>query len=138
MTASPDPSDLAAMSRDDLLTLWRELFGQRAPRMLSQSFLRRFLAFELQARRYGGLDRATLKALQERPGRWSRPTNPGLRPGGRLLREWNGVTHVVDVTEQGFVWKGVHHRSLSSIARAITWAHWSGPRFFGLDGKPGK
>ena len=61
-----------------------------------------------------------------------RQSRPRLRPGGRLLREWNGVTHVVDVVEGGFLWRGERHRSLSAIARAITGAHWSGPRFFGL------
>ena len=53
-------------------------------------------------------------------------------PGARLLREWNGRRHVVDVTERGFVYEGVSYRSLSAIARRITGAHWSGPRFFGL------
>lgn len=52
--------------------------------------------------------------------------------GARLLRDWNGRTHVVDVTKEGFVYEGRHHRSLSSIAREITGAHWSGPRFFRL------
>jgi hypothetical protein len=53
-------------------------------------------------------------------------------PGARLLREWNGRRHVVDVIERGFVYEGVSYRSLSAIARRITGAHWSGPRFFGL------
>jgi Protein of unknown function (DUF2924) len=49
--------------------------------------------------------------------------------------KWNGVTHVVDVTGDGFVWKRQSYRSLSAIAREFTGAHWSGPRFFGLNGK---
>lgn len=53
-------------------------------------------------------------------------------PGAHLLRDWNGRTHAVDVTEKGFLYKGTIHRSLSAIAREITGAHWSGPRFFGL------
>jgi hypothetical protein len=56
-----------------------------------------------------------------------------LRSGGRLLRDWNGVTHVVDVTADAYLWQGERHRSLSAIAQSITGAHWSGPRFFGLD-----
>ena len=59
-------------------------------------------------------------------------SSPRLKPGGRLLREWSGITHVVDVVECGFVWRGERHRSLSAIAQAITGAHWSGPRFFGI------
>ncbi|WP_270918400.1 DUF2924 domain-containing protein [Parasedimentitalea psychrophila] len=61
--------------------------------------------------------------------------SPALRSGGRLLRQWNGVTYTVDETDTGFVWNGARYRSLSAIARAITGAHWSGPRFFGLKGK---
>lgn len=55
-----------------------------------------------------------------------------LREGNRLVREWNGTTHTVIVLAEGFEWQGSHYRSLSQIAEAITGAHWSGPRFFGL------
>lgn len=55
-----------------------------------------------------------------------------LRPGARLLREWNGRTYVVDVIENGFVHEAKVYRSLTAIARTITGTHWSGPRFFGL------
>ncbi|CUH47594.1 hypothetical protein RUA4292_01765 [Ruegeria atlantica] len=76
--------------------------------------------------------------LEKDSGKKPRPTCPALKPGGRLLREWNGVTHVVDVTEDGFTWNSRSCRSLSAIAREITGAHWSGPRFFGLTGKGAK
>ncbi len=55
--------------------------------------------------------------------------------------EVHHTTHVVDVLPEGFLWNGAPHRSLSTIARAITGARWSGPRFFGLvsaDGGGGK
>jgi hypothetical protein len=39
---------------------------------------------------------------------------------------------MVDIEENGFVYQGKPYRSLSAIARAITGARWSGPRFFGL------
>jgi Protein of unknown function (DUF2924) len=56
------------------------------------------------------------------------------RAGTILVREWQGTTHhvTVTVTDEGFLWNGKPHRSLSSIARAITGAQWNGPRFFGL------
>lgn len=138
MTPKYDVPDLISMNRPDLLSLWRDVFDRPAPRMLSQSFLRRFLAFELQSRRYGGLDRQSVKAIEQGVGKPSRSTRPALKPGGRLLREWNGVTHVVDVCEDGFVWNKQRYRSLSAIARDITGAHWSGPRFFGLNGTAAK
>jgi len=65
------------------------------------------------------------------------PSNPKrqrrrLLPGARLLRDWNGRTHVVDVLETGFAFEAKVYPSLSAIAHKITGAHWSGPRFFGL------
>jgi hypothetical protein len=48
------------------------------------------------------------------------------------MRDWRGKTHVVDVTQDGYFWQGKSYRSLSVIAREITGARWSGPRFFGL------
>ena len=56
----------------------------------------------------------------------------GLKPGARLVREWRGRTHTVTVTEDGFEYAGTSYPSLTKIAKKITGAHWSGPRFFGL------
>ncbi len=138
MTKTSDVADLAAMGRSALVTLWQQLFDQQAPAMLSQPFMRRFIAFEMQSRRHGGLPRQVKVTLEKGSMKKPRPTCPALKPGGRLLREWNGVTHVVDVTDDGFTWNGRSHRSLSAIAREITGTHWSGPRFFGLSGKGAK
>ena len=138
MSAGLALPDLAAMERGALLALWPELIGGPPPKGLSQPFLRRFLAFELQARRHGGLPKGLAGQLEKLARNAARPKSPGLRPGGRLLREWNGVSHVVDVTGDGYLWQGQRHRSLSAIARAITGAHWSGPRFFGLDAAQAK
>jgi len=129
-----DLDTLETLPREDLLEAWRQIMDQPPPKGLSSPFLRRFIAFELQVRTQGGLPKGFVARL-ERAARdldTGKPAPPALRPGGRLLREWNGVTHVVDVIEGGFLWKGERYRSLSSIAREITGAHWSGPRFFGL------
>ena len=55
-----------------------------------------------------------------------------LRPGTRVVREWHGIVHQVDIRDGCFVWNGREFRSLSAVARAITGTAWSGPRFFGL------
>jgi hypothetical protein len=55
-----------------------------------------------------------------------------LMPGDRLLREWNGKTHVVEAIEGGYVFEAKVYSSLTAIARQITGVHWSEPRFFGL------
>lgn len=80
MTLPGDVRDLAAMTRPDLLALWQELFDRPPPRSLSQPFLRRFLAFETQSRRHGGLPRQVKAAIEkgtgERPRRQARPSSP--------------------------------------------------------------
>jgi hypothetical protein len=38
----------------------------------------------------------------------------------------------VAVVDNGFLWSGKTHLSLSSIARAVTGTNWNGPRFFGM------
>ncbi|CUH39099.1 hypothetical protein JSE7799_01819 [Jannaschia seosinensis] len=128
-------ADLETMDRAALVAAWSDLFGTPAPKGISRVFLRQFLAFELQTRQQGGLPGSLRKVLNAEPGPKAPVRTPALKPGGRLIREWNGVTHVVDVLEDRFVWKGEAYRSLSAIAREITGAHWSGPRFFGLTGK---
>jgi hypothetical protein len=55
-----------------------------------------------------------------------------LKPGTRLVREWRGVTHTLLIHTDGIEWRGRRYRSLSVVARTITGARWSGPRFFGL------
>ena len=38
----------------------------------------------------------------------------------------------VTVLEDGFLFEDRRYTSLTEVAQAITGAHWSGPRFFGL------
>ena len=57
---------------------------------------------------------------------------PELKPGTRLVREWQGRTYEVLVLDGGFSWQGTSYRSLSAVARKITGTPWSGPLFFGL------
>jgi len=114
------------------MDFWSEMFGTPVPKRLSAPFLRRFLAFEVQAKVQGGLQSGIRVKLDQVSNGKPTAKSPALKPGGRLLREWNGVTHVIDVLEDVFCWNGQRHGSLSAIARAITGARWSGPRFFGI------
>src|SRR5204862_3706072 len=67
-----------------------------------------------------------------RIGAANTPPRPELKPGTRLIREWQGRTHDVLVLDEGFSCQNTHYRSLSAIARKITGTAWSGPLFFGL------
>lgn len=125
-------AEIETMDRAALIAACDVVFGTPVPKRLSSPVLRRYLAFEMQARGSGGLPKGFVGKLQKAVRDDRGTTSPALKPGGRLIREWNGVTHVVDVIDGGFVCNGQLYASVSPIARAITGARWSGPRFFGL------
>lgn len=52
--------------------------------------------------------------------------------GKRLLREYNGRIHEVNVLEQGYSYNNKIYKSLSAIAYEITGTRWNGKRFFGV------
>jgi hypothetical protein len=110
------------------------------PKSLSRDLLLRGITYKIQERAFGGLSKPVLRRLSgaapEVPKGTTRKALPAtVKPGTRLVREWNGQTHTVLVHADGVEWRGKRYRSLSVVAREITGAHWSGPRFFGLDGR---
>lgn len=124
---------LATLSSAQLRDEWRRLAGGPVPRV-SPCLLRLALAWEIQAKAYGGLPRSTTQTLDQLSRGKSRTTP--ARPGMRLVREWNGEAHVVLVGEDNVIrWRDREWRSLSEVARAITGTRWSGPAFFGLKRK---
>ena len=133
---------LCDLNPDELRREWRRLYRSQPPR-LSRDLLIRAIAYRIQELRYGGLSKGTrrkLAALVEARGSGAVLAKEGaqrIRAGARLVREWNGRTHTVTVEEEGFTYAGRSYRSLTAIAREITGARWSGPRFFGLPRKKG-
>ena len=145
-------AQLAALEQQqDLRTLraeWQRLHRLAPPDRLSRDLLLRGIATRLQENALGGLRPAAKRSL----ARWMADSQLGtdaadrpaaaattppatrLKPGAVLVRTWHGVTHTVAVTDGGFDYQGQSFQSLSVIARKITGAHWSGPRFFGLTG----
>jgi Protein of unknown function (DUF2924) len=117
---------------------WRRLHRMPPPMRLSRDLLIRGITYKLQERAYGGLSLATARKLEQAaadpPSRGAvKPAAPiSLKPGTRLVREWRGVTHTALIHADGIEWRGQRYRSLSVVARKITGARWSGPRFFGL------
>ncbi len=131
-----DISMLADLPRADLVARWQEHYGAPPPRGMSQRLMIGALAYAQQAKQQGGasaaLSRRLAKLIAGTPISEA-PAPRMLKSGARLVREWNGKNHTVEAVDDGFLWKGTHFRSLSAVARAITGARWSGPRFFGID-----
>jgi hypothetical protein len=135
-------SRLAALHAADITDLkrqWRELFGKEPP-PFNRAYIQSRLAYRIQELAYGGLKpetRARLEALGEQLDggnvvlRRIRADSRPL-PGTRLLREYDGVQHVVTVRADDFEYEGRPYRSLSAIARHITGTRWNGWTFFGL------
>lgn len=130
---APSVAEVLALDRAGLAAAWRALHGSALPRSMSQPLLRRVLAFDLQLSAAEGWPEGLEARLTRLAAGCARARTAEPKAGGRLLREWNGITHVVEITPDGYRWNGQTWRSLSVIAREITGAHWSGPRFFGLN-----
>jgi hypothetical protein len=133
----PNLINLASVDAAELKALWRSFFKSPPPRVGRKEFFVRILAYEIQRRANGDLSKSSVKALRNFEGdsqsaKTSGSSDPDLRAGTRLVREWGGVTHEVMVMERGYAYRGRSYSSLSEIARNITGARWSGPRFFGL------
>jgi hypothetical protein len=136
----PDLATLPGLSRAELEERFRALFQCSPPPSTHRALLIRAVAHRLQEQAQGGPHRALHRRLNRLAtqfaagGTPARPARNQLKPGTRLLREWQGHTHRVTVTEDGYVYRGTRYRSLSAIARAITGTRWSGPAFFGMAG----
>lgn len=126
--AEMDPAGLAAE--------WARRYGAPAPN-ISSDLVRLGLAYRFQEQRHGGVSRSSKTVMRRAAVAADQSTKPTaiirkLTPGTRLVRDWRGVGHTVTVLEDGFAYDGRQWPSLSAIAKAITGAHWNGPRFFGL------
>jgi hypothetical protein len=148
-------ASLSGMTGAQLAAKFEKLFGRPATTRNKQ-YLRKRLAWEIQARIEGGLSERALQRIDELaahvPERWKRaldpkaPARPGparlpeSSPGARdprlpasgtvLSRTHGGVEHRVTVLADGFEYRDERHRSLSAIARKITGTAWNGFQFF--------
>jgi hypothetical protein len=131
-------SRLPTLDIGELRQQWRGLYKTQAPVNLGRELLLRAVAYRMQEVALGGLRPARQRQLRQMAQQFNRigaantPPRPELKPGTRLMREWQGRTYDVLVLDDGFSWQNTQYRSLSAIARQITGTAWSGPLFFGL------
>ena len=129
---------LPELDLGELRQQWRALYKSEASPHLSRELLVRAVAYRMQEIALGGLRPGQQRQLRQfarqlKENREERiHTRPELKPGTRLVREWQGRTYEVLVLDGGFSWQGASYRSLSAVARKITGTPWSGPLFFGL------
>jgi hypothetical protein len=130
---------LKTTATPELKQQWRALFGTEPP-PYNRRFLESRLAYRIQELAYGGLKPETIARLEALGEQFDggkvtvRRMRGDDRPiaGTQLIREYQGVEHVVTVTRAGYEYQGRPYQSLSAIARAITGTRWNGRAFFGL------
>ena len=140
---------LAGLPPARLRAEWRRLHrGQIMPDGMSCDLMARYIAWKLQEKAHGGLAPTRSRELDrlanelEESGDLDLSRTRQLKTGTQLVREWHGKVHTVIVLDEGYLFEDRHFASLTPIAKAITGATWSGPRFFGLksarvlDGSP--
>lgn len=133
------PAEIARLQDlaiDALRNEWRRLYQTSPPKRLSRDILLRGITYRLQELARGGLSKGTLRRLKSSTSEYlssrRRRRLVSFKAGTRLIREWHGQTHTVIILDDGVEWRGQRYASLSVVAREITGARWSGPRFFGL------
>src|SRR3954447_4363288 len=143
--ARPPPDQVEAeiarlrdLALEQLRAEWRRQMRTPPPACFKSDLLFRALAYQLQAKAFGGLDRATERLL-DRLAEADDPTGVlaslrqrRLKPGTEFIREWAGSIHRVVAVEGGYAYAGQTYGGFSEIARLITGTNWNGPRFFGL------
>src|SRR6056297_2756912 len=114
--SDPIPARLAALKTTptpDLKQQWRDLFDSEPP-PFNRRYLESRLAYRIQELAYGGLKPETIRRHErlgeeldggDRKKSWIRADTMPIA-GTRLIREWQGVEHVVTVTTDGFEWQG--------------------------------
>src|SRR5271156_2445500 len=131
-------SRLPTLEIGELRQQWRALYRGEASPHLSRELLVRAVAHRMQEVALGDLRPQRQRQLRQiaqqfkQTGAANTPLRPELKPGTRLMREWQGRNYDVLVLDDGFSWQGTSYRSLSAVARKITGTAWSGPLFFGL------
>ncbi len=137
--------DIQQLKEADAATLrrlWVEARDAPPPKTFTARLMRSVLAWDVQAAGSGGetakVRRGWNMIINQRAKRRSLSSagNPSVsiaRDGTRILKEWGGTTHEVQITANGgATWNGQSYSSLSAVARAMTGTNRNGPKFFGL------
>jgi len=147
---------LSGMTVGELREKFLAVYGEPT-RSSNKVYLRKKIAWKIQADAEGGLSQRALARIEElaplAPIRWrpnlkdvqvpgveepkkETPRDPRLPPAGTVLtRVHKGQEHKVEFLADGFAYDGKRYSSLTQVARAITGTHWNGFLFMGLAGK---
>jgi hypothetical protein len=93
---------LPSLNISQLQAKWRKSLKQAPPPNIRKQLLVPLLAYKLQEQAYGGLRPAIRRELERLAASYRRDPQPKagrnvptqrIKPGTRLLRQWDGKTH---------------------------------------------
>ena len=123
---------------EDLRAQWQQVWGIKPHNRIGRKMLKRSLHFKRNEKQLSPDTRKRLNKLIQKYKRNPNYFEQGhmiLKPGVRILRDWQGVTHRIAVTKEGFEYQDKLYKSLSKIACKITGSKWNGWVFFNLKNK---
>jgi hypothetical protein len=138
MDVSEQLTSLPEMNKASLGALWQKHFGAPPPEQTRRDLIVRVLAYKIQEQAFGGLTSSIRRRMCQFASAMAKDPNSAIsttrviKPGTRLIRQWQGKSYRVAVANSGFEYDRQWFASLSEIARLITGTRWSGPLFFGL------
>lgn len=131
-------SSAQSLPIEELRRQWSVVWGRMPHARIGRAMLEKSLAYRLREQNGAGLSDEQHKRLAQFIKQYKRNQNcfdekvPILKPGTRLVRNWNGTRHSVIVQPTGYEYKGKLYGSLSQIASEIAGTRWNGWVFFGL------
>jgi len=131
-TLRKEIEDLDGLRARDLRKKYEALLSD-IPNCTSNGILKSVVAYRLQERFYGvslsDAARAWLHGTEASVGQSS--ASAANVTNAQLIRDWNGVRHVVSIRKDGrYEYNGQIFKSLSAVAREITGTRWNGRLFF--------
>ena len=160
LNVEKEVAEMKKMSIGELKAKYESVFNEQC-KSGNKVWLIKRIAWGLQAREYGGLsERARQYALQIADVADLRTTPPKNAPtailklpkqgtkktalvelksslpraGTVLSRKYKGRLFEVEILAEGVKFEGEVFSSLSAVAKHVTGSHWSGHRFFGIQG----
>lgn len=126
----------------ELSEFLKKEFGQAPFPKINRIFLEKYYIYLNQKNIYGGLSLESQKYLEKLINKYKKnktldfkniqKSKNLLEVGTKLIREFKGQKHEVNVLDGYYEYKGKIYKSLSAIANYITGTRWNGKVFFGV------
>ena len=137
-------ADITKLSLIELRQMWLSVWGMEPHAKIGRTMLEKSLSYKLHEQRSSIPDdikerlRQLVKSYKRNPDCFDE-YKPALKPGTRLVRNWNGNRYSVLILMNGeYEYQGKTYSSLSQIASEITGTRWNGWLFFGFKNRGGK